>query len=258
MVRPSRLEEEEVLETLPASGAEAPAAVRSPWGLFELLLKAPGRLDPFVRVPELQPSLMTGFVVITVAGMVLHALGLFAALYFAPREAVPVVLDPTWDAGLGGLAGLLAAYPAGILLATLVVLPSYWFTGRLAGVKMPLGEVLTHSLKGKAATAVLVVGLLPLYAVLMVCLLLAGAPAGLVTLALWLGLLLPYAAGLRGAGAIEAGFRNVVATTPDLRRDQRVTIPSSLMVLWALLFTLVVPVVMVKAYEIVSRLIVAH
>lgn len=257
MSRLPRRDEDVILEPLPASAAEAPAALRSTRGLFEVLLKAPGRLDPFLRLADLQPSLMTGFTIITLAGMGLHAAVLFAALYFTPAEALPGVLAPTWDAGPAGLLGLLAAYPIGILLATLIVLPSYWFTGLLCGVQMPLTEVLTHSLKGKAATAVLVVGLLPIYGVLVLCLLLAHAPPVLLTPVLWLGLLLPYAAGLRGAGTIEAGFRNVVATTPDLRRDQRAAIPTSLMLLWAVLFTLVVPVVMLKAYQFASALPVA-
>lgn len=253
-----RRDEDVILEPLPASAAEAPVALRSTRGLFEVLLKAPGRLDPFLRLVDMQPSLMTGFTLITLAGMGLHAVVLFAALYFTPAEALPGVLGPTRDTGPAGLLlGLLAAYPIGILLATLLVLPSYWFTGLLCGVQMPLTEVLTHSLKGKAATAVLVVGLLPIYGVLVLCLLLAHAPPVLLTPVLWLGLLLPYAAGLRGAGTIEAGFRNVVATTPDLRRDQRAAIPTSLMLLWAVLFTLVVPVVMLKAYQFASALPVA-
>lgn len=250
--RPRLREDEELLETLPATPDQAPKAFSSIWGLFEVLLKAPERLNPFIRLPGLQASLSAGFVAITFVGLALYAVGLFAALYFAPNEARPALLDGGWDGGVASLVGLVAAYPGGVLLASLIVLPSYWFFGLLCGVKMPIGEVLTHSLKGKAATTVLVLGLMPIYAVIVVCLILAKVPGELIKPILWMGLLLPFLAALRGAGAIQAGFRNVVATTPDLSAASRVAIPTSLMLMWALLFTLTAPVIMYRLWDLVT------
>lgn len=247
-----RDDEQPVLETLPVSAEDAPKALSSVWGLFEVLLKAPDRLNPFVRLPAMQPTLCFGFTAITLVGMTLYAVGMYAGLYFVPKEARPDLIAAGWDGGIRGLVGLLAAYPVGILVATLVVLPTYWFFGLLCGVRMPVGEVLTHSLKGKAASTVLVVGLMPVYGVILGCLILAGAPGVLLNPVIWVGLVLPFLAAFRGAGAIEAGFRNVVATTPELTRGGRESIPTSLTLLWALLFTLTVPVVMYRAWQLAT------
>jgi hypothetical protein len=246
---------EEPLEALPASPEEAPRAIETVWGLFEVLLKAPDRLNPFVRTPGLQNKLCLGFSAIVVVGLALAALGLFAALRFAPAEAIPGILKKGWDGGLGGLVGLLAAYPVGVLAASLLALPSYWFVTLLAGVKMPLKEVLTHSLKGKAASTVLIVGLMPVWGVLVACLILVGVPAMVIEPLLWVGLLLPYLAGLRGAGAIQSGFQSVVAGPGRMSRESRESVSGWLMLSWAFLFTLIAPVVMLKAYEIATRLL---
>src|SRR5262249_3254249 len=142
------MHQDDPIDVLPAD-EQAPRAIETAWGLFDLLLKAPDRLNPFVRSPALQGKLSAGFAVITLVGMGLYALGLFGVLLFAPRAALPSVLLPEkWDGGIAALAALLAAYPGGILASTLLVLPSYWFLGLLAGVRMPIKEVLTHSLKG--------------------------------------------------------------------------------------------------------------
>lgn len=244
--------DEEILETLPAGAEDAPRSIRSTWGLFEVLLKAPERVNPFIRLPEMQLALSARFALITLVGLSLFALGVFAALYYSPPEALPSLLQDRWDRGRVAIGGLLAAYPLGVLVSTLIVLPCYWFLSLLCGVKMPIGEVLTHSLKGKAATSVLVVGILPIYGVLVAVLILAGVPGEVINPFIWLSLILPFVAGLRGAGAIESGFRNVVATTPDLSRSSRQHIPSSLIVLWALLFTLTAPVVMYRAWDLVT------
>lgn len=242
----------DMVEALP-DDADAPKAIETVWGLFELLLKAPGRLDPFVRSPGLQGKLAFGFGVITFIGMGLYAGLLFAVLKFSPPEAMPSVVQP-WDGGLGGAVGLLAAYPIAVLLATLIVLPSYWFLGVLVGVRMPMMEVLTHSLKGKAASTVLLLGIAPIYGVLLTCVILAGLPDVVATPLLWIGLILPYLTGLRGMVSVEAGFRKVAATTPALG-SRRETIPSTLMLSWAFLFTLVLPVVMLRLYGMAAGLV---
>lgn len=244
---------DEPLEALPVGAEEAPKSIQTVWGLFEVLLKAPDRLNPFVRTPGLQWKLSIGFAAITFVGMGLYALMLWLVLLFVPQEARPGFINEGWQGDLAPPLGLVAAYPGAILLATVIVLPSYWFLGALSGVKMPMVEVLTHSLKGKAATTVLLLGLMPIYVVLMVVLILSG-PGGIFgtlfpALGVWIGLLLPFAAAFRGAGAVASGLRNVVASTPRLTRGQRVAIPDSLMVSWAILFTLTCPVVMFKCWE---------
>lgn len=65
----------------------------------------------------------------------------------------------------------------------------------------------------------------------------------------YLGLLLPFLCGLRGAGDIAQGFTTVVDTTPGLHRNTRASLPSSLMLAWALLFMAITPVVLMKVFE---------
>jgi len=86
-----------------------------------------------------------------------------------------------------------------------VCLPSLYFYSLLAGLRMSLTEVVLHTLKAKAVSAVALVGILPIYAALVL-----GAVvfvnAQIVQSALGVGLILPFVAGLWGTRSLYDGF----------------------------------------------------
>jgi hypothetical protein len=252
-------DDEEILEVLPVDPADVPPprteAIETLWGLFEVLLKAPGRLDPFVRDPKLRGKLIAGFTAIVGVVFALHGLILSLFLATAPAGAVPGILSPGWSGTWGSGVALCAAYPVGLLLATLLCLPSYLYLAVLGGTRMTLGEVLAQSLKGKAATAVLHVGLLPIYAVVMLSLRLLVPSAELLALGLYVGLVLPFFVGLRGALSIYAGLRSTVNALPWQERKRRYAVPGWLVMAWALLFTLAAPLALFELWKRLSAVL---
>jgi hypothetical protein len=252
LVREIYDDEEPILDVLPVQPDEAgpprTEAIETMWGLLEVLLKAPRRLDAFVRDPKLQGKLIAGFTAIVVAGFVLYGLVLALLLSAVPPGGVPRLLTPQWSGTWRSAAALCATYPVGLLLATLLCLPSYFYFALLGGAKMSLREVLTHSLKGKAATTVLLMGLLPIYAVVMLGLILLGATAEVLAGGFYVGLVLPFVTGLRGAQSIYSGFRALVNALPPGERQRRYLLPDWLVVVWAVVFTVTAPLVLYELW----------
>ena len=58
---------------------------------------------------------------------------------------------------------LTAAYAFGLIAASGVALPSLYFYGLLAGVRLSMVDVLLHAVKAKAVAAVALIGILPIY-----------------------------------------------------------------------------------------------
>ena len=249
------VQEAEPIKALPAEPDQIPQSLYSTWGVFDMLLKAPERLGPFVRLPELQAGLNFHFGLIAVVGLTAHALVL-AGVILAQPGSLPTWLhaDVTKMVWWRLTLAFLATFPLGVLVATLLLLPAYWYLARLSRLRMSFQETLCHSLKGKASSSILLLGLLPIYGVLVACVILARLGDASVQLLFYLGLLMPFLCGLRGAGAIVEGFNTVADTTSGLSRANRASLPSSLMVAWALLFTVVTPVVLIKAFQTVVKL----
>ncbi len=77
--------------------------------------------------------------------------------------SIPRVLADGWSFAVRPSVGLWLAYSLGLVAATGICLPSFYFYGLLAGVKMTFLQVVTHCLKGQAATAIMLIGILPIY-----------------------------------------------------------------------------------------------
>jgi hypothetical protein len=248
--------DEEVLDALPADEGRPlrTEAIETVWGLFEVLLKAPARLDAFLREPALVGKLLAGFTVLVAAGYGLYGLALGLLLLAGPRAGVPELLGPLWSGDWRSAAALAATYPAGLLAATLLCWPSYWYFAQLGGARLSPAQTLAHSLKGKAAAAVLLLGLLPIYAIGSLGLITAGAPAGVLQAAGYAGLLLPFVGGLRGAVSIYNGFEAVVRAMPARVQRQRYMLPSWLVLMWAALFTLAAPLTLYTVWGWLARL----
>jgi hypothetical protein len=201
---------------------ETAADEHSVLGLTELLLKDPGRLDRLARDDGRQPLLIPCFLAVGLASFGLFALALVLTLAAAPAAALPGPLAGPWAAHRTASAAALGlAYALGFTLTTGVCLPSFYFYGLLAGVRVSWLQVTAQVMKGQASTAVMLMGVLPVYLAAALGAVVFGAPPDGLRVVLWAGLGLPFAAGLWGVRSIYLGFLSLSDTLPPERRDGR-------------------------------------
>lgn len=231
--------------------------------LVELILKDRPRLHRVIRDPslhgELVPRLLTvsmiGFVFFGLAmALVLESAGLRTQLtpiadwLHAPSAALIRFVPEASDVGRAGrwldgsALALVAAYSLGLIAATGVCLPSLYFYGLLAGVRMSMLDVTVHALKSKATAAVALVGILPIYAAVSMGMVIFEAPAGVLSATLLLGLVLPFIAGMWGTRSLYVGFAVLCDTLPAERRDRRECFLRRLVLSWSACYTAVTPV----------------
>src|SRR5215470_16892333 len=127
------------------------------FGLVEVLLKEPRRLDDLNREEARQAELMPRLLAIALASFGLFGVALVLILHFTPPEAYPHAPLPVPRADLRDGSGL------ALVVATGLCLPSFYFFSLLAGVKMRLSQIVSQVMCSKATTAVVLVGILPVY-----------------------------------------------------------------------------------------------
>jgi hypothetical protein len=221
---------------------------RSILGLVELLLKAPAQLDAWTRDPARQGELIPRLLALALASFALFAAVLVLLLRYSDAAAVPRILEH-WDGSAGPALALGLAYPAGMVAATGVCLPTFYFFGLLAGIRISVLQVTTHVLKGKAATAVFLLGLTPIYLAVTLGMLIFHADVLALSSALLVGLALPFLAGVWGVQSIYVGFLGLADTLPPERRCRRTTFLRRLTVAWAAVYTAVTPVMIWSLYQ---------
>jgi hypothetical protein len=201
---------------------EVVADERSVLGLTELLLKNPGRLDRLARDEGRQPLLIPSFLAVGLASFSLFALALVLTLNAAPSAALPQPLAAQWTHHRSGSAAVLwLAYALGFTLTTGVCLPSFYFYGLLAGVRVSWLQVTAQVMKGQAATAVMLMGILPVYLTAALGAVVFGVDLHVLRCVLYIGLVLPFVAGLWGVRSIHLGFLGLADTLPLERRCRR-------------------------------------
>jgi hypothetical protein len=221
---------------------------RSILGLAELLLKAPAQLDAWVRDPARQAELIPRLLVLALSSLALFAAVLTLLLLAANAPAAPFVLE-CWNGSAGPALALALAYPVGMTAATGICLPTFYFFGLLAGVHISVLQVTAHVLKGKAATAVLLLGLTPIYLAVALGMLIFHADDTAMSAAFAVGLALPFLAGLWGVRSIYVGFLGLAETLPLECRSRRTCFLRRLTVAWAAVYTAVTPVMIWSLYH---------
>ena len=232
-------------------------------GLVELILKRRDRLERLIREPARQSQLLPRFLAISLLGFVLFGVAMslvFSAAGEWPRLAAirdlvagnavrPVTFEPLAPGASrlshwldGSAPTLIAAYAIGLVAATGVCLPSLYFYGLLAGVRMTMLDVVIHALKAKATAAVALVGVLPIYAALGLGIVIFDVPAPVRAVTFWLGLILPFLAGVFGTYSLYRGFAGLTDTLPPDRRCHRECFLRRLVLSWAACYTAVTPV----------------
>ena len=138
----------------------SPATDSRTTDLVELMLKDQRRLDALIRddapaadlIPRLLAVAVVGFTIFGIASTLIMNLG-YSLPSWVPRARWT---DGTW-------ANLTLAYVLGLVASTGVCLPSFYFYGLLAGVKLSMLQSAAHAVKCLAVTSVVLVGGLPIY-----------------------------------------------------------------------------------------------
>jgi hypothetical protein len=113
-------------------------------GLAELLLKDRDRADELLRDESRQVDLIPRFLVLSLVSFTAYAFAMVLLLDAAPKSAVPSVLAEGWSGGPRPAVGLWLAYAFGLVAATGICLPSFYFYGLLAGVKTSFLQIVTQ------------------------------------------------------------------------------------------------------------------
>jgi hypothetical protein len=241
--------------------------------VIELILKDRPALERIIRDPLLAAELIPRFLASALIGftlfgvvmaLVVHSVGMHVEL--APIKGVIEGTAPTLirfepsgvhhagivDAFSRGVR-LIAAYDLGLIAAAGICLPSLYFYGLLAGVPMSMARVTVHTLKAMATTAVALVGILPIYMAFSLGAAVFQAPQGVTGSVLWLGLVLPFVAGLFGVNSLYTGFTQLSEALPKECRHDRACFLRRLVVSWSVCYTAVTPVMIYTLWEYFSR-----
>src|SRR5262249_10296133 len=149
-------------------------------------------------VPRLIAISVTGF---AIYGLVVTAI--FNAMWINTGYWFAQLPLARWNDGT--VANLTLAYMLGVMVANGICLPSFYFYGLLAGIKTTMLSVTAHAAKGMAASAVALVGLLPIYVAMALTSVVFDLGSSWLFMCVAWGALLPFAAGLFGAVNLYGG-----------------------------------------------------
>jgi hypothetical protein len=240
-------------------------------GIVELVLKYPARLNRLIRDTALQGELVPRFMAIELAATTLFGIVLSIVLASAgvwPRlhaveaylkgdarvliEFIPTPASSVWLSGAA--LKMILAYDIGLIAAIGICLPSLYFYGLLAGVRMTMLDVVVQAIKAQTAKAVALVGILPIYVAVSLGMAVFQFPTFLVHGLLWLGLILPFVAGLWGVASLYTGLMGLADTLSADRRCRRECFLRRLLLSWTVCWTAVTPVMIYTLWEYMTRI----
>jgi hypothetical protein len=242
-------------------------------GLVELLLKDPSRLNALARLPRVQREFIPRLLSIGLIGYALFAAVLVVvfscARVWPELTALDVWLESphepllriarledggAWARWLDGSAlAVIGAFVLGLVGAIGVCLPSFYFYSLLAGIRTTMLQVTTTALVGLAGGAMAVLGALPIYLAVVLGLVVFAAPAWAVDAVCFVGLALPFVAGLYGTRSLYIGFLGLADTLPEERRCRRTCFLRRLLTAWSGCYTAVTPVMIFTLWEYLGR-----
>ena len=219
-------------------------------GLVELLLKDPAAADRLNGQPAIQRELFPRFLAIALSSYLVYSLAMLLLLNFSP--AVPTLfglpLSPAhWSDGTAWSLPL--AYTVSIVLAACVCLPSFYFYSLLAGLRIGWLQIVSLIGEGTAANSIMLLGVLPIYVAAMMGLVIFEAPVEAIAVALDIGLLLPFVAGLWGLRAIYVGTMRLYDCQAVVGQEQRRWLLRRLTFAWAAVYTAVLPIMIFRLWE---------
>jgi hypothetical protein len=223
-------------------------------GVVEATLKNQARLDAAARDESRQIELIPRLLGISLLSYSAFGLAMLLILNFVsdaayPRIPLPIP-DVRWSHGSG--LGLVLAYDLGLIGATGICLPTFYFFSLLVGVRMSMLQIVGQVLRGKAVSALVLMGILPIYVAVVLGLAVFDSSPELLSVWLYVGLALPFVAGLQGVQAIYHGVTLMADTLPPERRCRREYFLRQLTVSWAVCYTAVSPVLIYRLWQILS------
>lgn len=231
----------------------APANIRiddAPGNVVEMLLKNQRRLDQLLRTEQGQAELIPRLLAVAVGGLALYGVTATVMLNIARDHSgfwLPGLPAAYWNGS--SAASLVIAYSVGLLAACGICLPSFYFYSLLAGVRMSMLAAAAHALKCAAATAVALVGILPLYVAGSLNVLVYSRSALWLTFFTSLVLILPFLAGIWGVVCLNRGFSTLADTIPSEFRGERTCLLRRLILAWSGCFTFVTPLVIYALWQ---------
>lgn len=220
-------------------------------GLVEMVLKDPRQLDLLLRDEVRLPELIPRMLAIAMAGFTVYGLVLTLVLNLAAIWPAWVPLARWDDASVFNLA---LAYNLGLIAANGICLPSFYFYGLLAGVRISMLSVTAHAMKGMAVGAVALVGILPIYLALVLGAFIFELPPSVVEASVSIGLALPFIAGLWAARSLFVGFVSLAETMPREQRCRRECFLRRLTFSWTACYTAVTPLAIYTIWHELSGL----
>lgn len=242
-------------------------------GITDAILKSPRSLDRAIVDSGTSTVLITRLLLVSMLGFVMF--GIAMSLVFSSANMWPK-LQPLKVALSTSLANVMAferldqdaskitpwlngralkltvAYCLGLVGATGICLPSLYFYGLLAGVRMTMLDVVKHALKAKATTAIALIGILPVYAAFALAVILFDAPELTREFVFHLGLALPFIAGIAGCHSLYRGFGDLPCDLPMARHSTRKCFLRRLVLSWSVIFTAVSPVMIHEIWALLS------
>jgi hypothetical protein len=218
--------------------------------LVEMLLKDQGRLNHLLRDANCQRELVPRLMGVAMLGFVVYGLvatALFNAFWIDSGYWASQLPAAYWNDF--SAANLVLAYTLGLIAANGICLPSFYFYGLLAGVRISMLGVTAHALKGMAAGAVALVGLLPIYVTMSLTALIFPVDTYWTSACVLFGLALPLVAGLSGAVNLYDGFVGLADTMTCQNRDERQCFLRRLILAWVGCATFVTPVVIYTLFD---------
>lgn len=243
---------EDVVPAAPPPPREAPPSTRrepaartneEKLGMFDLILRGQAHLTAVLRREKDLPATLQKLLVLSLLGLGVHGL----VVGFAAE-----VLGESLFAGAHGHPALWMplAFELSFVGALCVFLPSFYFYTQLSGLDASFRLVTAQALRAQATTAVLLLGVTPFYAALV----LAGA-LGLVqstNQVIVAGLGVPFLVGLFGMRALYKGFCDLAQVLPHTHQ-RRGHFLRRMVLCWAVVYTAVAPVALYRIGEALSH-----
>jgi len=236
--------EPEPAPPVPASAAPEPDPAAL--GMLDLILRGQSRLTRLLLDERALPVAVQRLLALSLLGLGVHGLVvgfgaqmLHTALPWGGPLGHPVVWMPL---------ALVLAFLGGLC----VCLPSFYFYTQLAGLDASFRLVTAQALRAQATTAVLLLGVAPFYAAMVLgCVAGAVADAPRVVLA---GVVLPFVVGLHGQRALYRGFSELLTVLPVTHR-RRGHFLQRMIVCWTVVYAAVAPVALVRLAQTFAPLI---
>jgi hypothetical protein len=207
--------------------------------LLNWMLADRARFREVLADPDDQERVLPRLLGIATSSLFLYGLVMWVVVAATGTEL------PFMTGAAGGRPGNLSfafAYSLGIVGAVGICLPSFYFFALQCGFRPTLRNIVVAVAGGQALTSIFLIGILPIFAALILGVERLGGNSE--ALAVWtkLGLLLPLVAGLVGAAELHEWFTGLAVTLPDDARARREGVVSFLGLWSTALYVVVAPV----------------